>query len=70
MKWQRSRKISFAIGLTLVFQVLILPGITNTNPLADEKQLTAVTEPWPPYMGPRLLDKGFLPEVLVAAYDL
>lgn len=69
MRWQLLRKILFAMGLTLVLQVLILPGIINTTLLAEEKQLTAVTEPWPPYMGPRLLDKGFLPEILAAAFD-
>ena len=69
MRWQPLRKISFAMGLTLVFQVLILPGILNTTLLAGEKQITAVTEPWPPFSGPRLRDKGFLPEVLVEAFD-
>ena len=69
MRWQPVRKIFFAIGLTVFIQVLILPGIINPTILASEKQITAVTEPWPPYMGPRLIDKGFLPEVLVEAFD-
>jgi polar amino acid transport system substrate-binding protein len=37
--------------------------------MADEKQITAVTEPWPPYSGPRLRDNGLLPEILVEAFD-
>ena len=69
MRWQPLKKISFAICMALVIQVLLLPGLPETTLLADEKQITAVTEPWPPYMGPRLIDKGFLPEVLVEAFD-
>ncbi len=69
MRWQPLRKISFAICIALVIQVLLLPGLKETTPLAGEKQITAVTTQWPPYMGLRLIDNGFLPEILVEAFD-
>jgi len=69
MRWQPLRKFFFAICIALVIQVLLLPGLLETSLLASEKQITAVTEPWPPYMGPRLKDNGFLPEILVEAFD-
>lgn len=34
---------------------------------APTAQVRAVTEPWPPYMGPELDNQGFLPEVLKEA---
>ena len=69
MKWQPLRKIFLAIGMVLIIQVLFLPGLVETTVLAEEKQITAVNTQWPPYMGIRLIDKGFLPEVLVEALD-
>ena len=69
MRWQPLRKISFAICIALVIQVLLLLGLLETNLLADDKQITAATTQWPPYMGHRLIDKGFLPEILVEAFD-
>ena len=63
------RKMSLAIGLALLIQALLLQVFIGTSALAGEKQITAVTEPWPPYMGPRLIDNGFLPEILVEAFD-
>ena len=69
MRWQSLRKLSFAICMVLVIQLLFLPGLIETTPLAGEKQITAVTTQWPPYMGLRLIDKGFLPEILVEAFD-
>ncbi len=69
MRGQPLRKISFAICIALVIRVLLLPGLLETCLLASEKQITAVTEPWPPYMGPKLRDNGFLPEILVEAFD-
>jgi len=44
-------------------------GLTNTTLLASEKQITAAATLWPPYMGLRLKDKGFLPEILVEAFN-
>ncbi|MGD8723654.1 MAG: transporter substrate-binding domain-containing protein [Desulfobacterales bacterium] len=37
--------------------------------MANDKHIYAVTEPWPPYMGPKLMYNGFLPEVLLKAFD-
>lgn len=68
MRWQSLRKISFAICIALVIQVLLLPGLLETTLLASEKQISAVTKPWPPYMGPRLRGNGFLPEILVKSF--
>ncbi len=68
MRWKPLRKMFLVVGIALVIQVLLLP-IIETSPLADDKQISATTEPWPPYMGPRLIDNGFLPEVLVKAFD-
>jgi polar amino acid transport system substrate-binding protein len=68
MRLQQFKTISFAMGLFLVIQLSFLPGLLETPLWAGEKQITAVTEPWPPYMGPRLVNNGFLPEVLVAAF--
>jgi len=69
MGWQPLRKISIAICIALVVQALLLPAILETTLLASDKQITAVTEPWPPYMGPKLRDNGFFPELLVEAFD-
>ena len=69
MKRPSPKRIFLAVATVLMIQVLFLPGLLETPVLANEKQITAVTEPWPPYMGPRLIDKGFLPEVLVEAFD-
>ena len=69
MRRQPLKKIFFVISITLVIQVLLLSGLLETTLLAGEKQIIAVTTLWPPYMGPRLRDKGFLPEILVEAFD-
>ena len=62
------RKINVVIGMVIVLEVLFLSIVVVTSSIAAEKHITAVTEPWPPYMGPKLIDNGFLPQVLDAAF--
>ena len=57
------------MGCALVMHLLLVPGFLVITPFAGEKHIYAVTEPWPPYMGPKLIYNGFLPEVLVKAFD-
>ncbi|MGD2270613.1 MAG: transporter substrate-binding domain-containing protein, partial [Desulfobacterales bacterium] len=69
MRWQPLIKICFAMCIALTIHISLLPGLIEAPLWANEKQITAVTTQWPPYMGIRLIDKGFLPEVLVEAFD-
>lgn len=68
MRLHRLRKICLAICIALLIQAPLLPELLKTSLFASEKKLTAVTEPWPPYMGPKLRDNGFIPEILIAAF--
>ncbi len=69
MRWQPIKKIFFAMVMVLVIQLLLFPGFINTTLFAGEKQITAAATLWPPYMGLRLIDKGFLPEILIEAFN-
>jgi polar amino acid transport system substrate-binding protein len=69
MRWQAISTIKICSVFLLFTQVLLLLAFLVSSSMAGEKQVTAVTEPWPPYMGPRLIKNGFLPEVLVKAYE-
>lgn len=69
MNRQKITKAILAAGSAMAFLILLFPGLLCTSLLANEHRLTAVTEPWPPYMGPKLIANGFLPEVLVTAFS-
>ena len=69
MRWQPFKKNAVFIWSALVIQLLLLPGFIGTTSFAGEKHITATTEPWPPYMGHRLVIQGFLPEILVEAFE-
>jgi polar amino acid transport system substrate-binding protein len=68
MSWETIKKLFFVVGMALFIQVLLLPGAINTTLLASEKQITVAATLWPPYMGPRLIGKGFLPEILAESF--
>jgi len=68
MRCEAIKNIRGLAGLLLI-QMFFWSALLLTSVYAEEKQVTAVTEPWPPYMGPRLINNGFLPEVLVKAYE-
>ena len=69
MSWHAIRKINVAKGIVRILEVLFLSIVVVTSSIAGEKHISAVTEPWPPYMGPKLIDNGFLPQVLEAAFN-
>ena len=69
MRWQAIGKMTIVLGISIILEVLLFSIFLGTSSLADEKKITAVTEPWLPYMGPKLIDKGFLPQVLEAAFS-
>ena len=69
MNLQKPKKLILAVSIALFIQILLSTGITNTTLLASEKQITAAATLWPPYMGLRLKDKGFLPEILGQAFN-
>jgi polar amino acid transport system substrate-binding protein len=69
MRLSSLKKIFFVTSIAFIIQILLLAGFLETPLLANEKHIYAVTEPWPPYMGPKLMYNGFLPEVLLKAFD-
>ncbi len=53
--------------VVLPFYIVISEAVVfNAN--AEEKTILAITEPWPPYMGPELKDNGFFPELVSEAF--
>ena len=68
MSWHAIGKTTAATGIVIILAVLFLSIVVVPSSIAGEKHITAVTEPWPPYMGPKLIDNGFLPQVLEAAF--
>ena len=62
MRCEAIKNIRGLAGLLLI-QMFFWSALLVTSVYAEEKQVTAVTEPWPPYMGPRLINNGFLPEM-------
>jgi polar amino acid transport system substrate-binding protein len=60
-------KISRFLSFVVVVGLLVGGDSAENRLLAADSELLAVTEPWPPYMGPKLDNQGFLPEVLKAS---
>lgn len=54
-------------ALILLFSVCLL-HLTLTIGLADEKTVTLVADPWQPYYGEDLPNKGFVAELITEAY--